>query len=281
MNKPINQHWVLRFYLRYFSTPETRKTEDPKAFVHERESLADSPRFESTKEVCALPYLYTPVQLDGERDWLLEKKTFQNLETQLGKVWPRIHNQGGASVGDLSEDERKRIARLIASMHLRNPEIRSRIGRIIEIADRLYGKDRLAQGNRPNGAHPDADNPDRFFVSTIRAHLTKIAETFAAKQWTFVAREADSFVTSDTPVAIINPRDPKKRGPGVPGAITVFPISSRRVLLMRDPASAPIEVPSPATDEWVVAINRSILATSQRMVISSHVRPLGVSTAGG
>jgi hypothetical protein len=66
MNKPINQHWVPRFYLRYFSTPETRDTQDPKAFVHERESLADSPRFESTKEVCALPYLYTPVQLDGE-----------------------------------------------------------------------------------------------------------------------------------------------------------------------------------------------------------------------
>lgn len=280
MNKPVNQHWVPKFYLRYFSTPETSDTQDPKVFVHDPRRPDDSLRIEPIKNVCALPYLYTPTQLDGERDWLLEEKTFQNLETQLGMVWPRIHDHGGASVGDLSDVERKRVARLIASMHLRNPEIRRQIGSVIEISDKLYGKDRLAPGNRPDGTHPDADNPDRFFVSMIRTHLSRIAETFAAKQWTFVAREADSFITSDTPVAIINPRYPKRRGPGVPGALTVFPISSRRVLLMRDAASAPIEDSSPATDEWVVAINRSILATSQLIVMSSHARPLGVPTAG-
>jgi hypothetical protein len=172
------------------------------------------------------------------------------------------------------------MAKFIASMHLRNPAIRALIRRTIDLADELFGKDRLAPANRPKGTHPDADSPDRFFVSMIRMHIGRTAGTFAEKQWTFLTREADSFITSDTPVAVLNPSNPKKSGPGVPGTITVFPISSRRVLLMRDLASPPMNVPTPATDEWVVAINRSILATSQHIVISSHARPLGIPAMG-
>ena len=33
MSKPKRQHWVPRFYLRYFATPQTKETSEPGAWI--------------------------------------------------------------------------------------------------------------------------------------------------------------------------------------------------------------------------------------------------------
>lgn len=37
MSKPKSQHWVPRFYLRYFATPETKETSEPRAWIFSKE----------------------------------------------------------------------------------------------------------------------------------------------------------------------------------------------------------------------------------------------------
>jgi hypothetical protein len=102
---PVSQHWVPRFYLKYFSTPESRDAQNPRIFVHDRDCPGASCRLEATRDVCALPYLYTPAQLDGERDWAMEE-TFARIENKLARMWPQISESTGTRVDDLKKAHR-------------------------------------------------------------------------------------------------------------------------------------------------------------------------------
>jgi hypothetical protein len=82
MSPPVNLHWVPKFYLRYFATPETRKSKNPQVWVFSKEDNAGNPSLTNIRNICAKRYLYAPVDDRGKRDWTLETK-LERLEAFL------------------------------------------------------------------------------------------------------------------------------------------------------------------------------------------------------
>ena len=76
-----NQHWVPRFYLRYFATAETRDTKQPMVWafpVKEGEEFVTQ-----TRNVAAKRDLYAFCEPAVD-------KRLTDLESRLGEFWPRI-----------------------------------------------------------------------------------------------------------------------------------------------------------------------------------------------
>jgi hypothetical protein len=52
-NRPKNQHWVPRFYLRQFATPETREKDAPQIWMFSNQDRDGDERLTNIKNVCA------------------------------------------------------------------------------------------------------------------------------------------------------------------------------------------------------------------------------------
>ena len=74
---PRRQHWVPRFYLDYFATPESRDTEEPLVWAFSKE--AGDPILISSRQVAAKNFLYSPKDQVGKRSPAMEKK-LESLE---------------------------------------------------------------------------------------------------------------------------------------------------------------------------------------------------------
>lgn len=273
MSKPKRQHWVSQFYLKYFATPETRRTKIPMVNVHQRDKLNEHASRRAVKEICVQGHLYSPVQNNGERDWSMEEM-LGDTEAKLGSMWPEI-TQGDTAVPN--NDAKRFLAMFVAAMHLRNPAIHKLIESTFALADQLLGRVGSRNLDKPEKVHPDAGNPDRYFVSMIRDRLADITKTFYAKRWMIGTRDSDSFITSDLPVVFLNPNNPKKAGPGTPNTTTFFPLSPRRILMMDDRVTKLNNVQFPLDDEAVKAINRLLLTGSKRFVFAGHEPVLGLA----
>ena len=119
MNIAVHQHWVPRFYLSYFATPETRTTNTPRVWIFSKYSNDGDEKLTAVTRICSKRYLYSPVEIDGNRKWDLEEQ-LGNLEGMLGKIWPKLA-EGYISLEN--NDLRKPLSLFIAIMHLRNPEM--------------------------------------------------------------------------------------------------------------------------------------------------------------
>jgi len=53
MNRAKNQHWVPRFYLRYFATPETRQTKEPKVWIFSKDENDGDESCPNVKNICS------------------------------------------------------------------------------------------------------------------------------------------------------------------------------------------------------------------------------------
>ncbi len=126
MNPPKCQHWVPKFYLRYFATPETRDKKIAKAWVFSKHETDGDECLKSVRAICGMNYLYTPKDGMGERVWHLENK-LDKLEATLGLIWPDLAD-GFVDINDPAL--RKGLSLFVAVMHLRNPECRQSIERL-------------------------------------------------------------------------------------------------------------------------------------------------------
>jgi hypothetical protein len=115
-----HQHWVPQFYLRYFATMATRNKDCPQVWIFSKDPADGDEKLTNIRNVCGKRYLYAPVQVNGERDWSLDKR-LDDLESSLGQVWSEL----AEDYVDFSDPElRKGLAQFIAVMYLRNPETR-------------------------------------------------------------------------------------------------------------------------------------------------------------
>jgi hypothetical protein len=87
MTKPKNQHWVPRFYLRTFATPETRESSDPQVWIFSTQH--GDPQLTNVKNIAAKRFLYSPKTPGGMRDWQMEER-LQNIESLLSSVWAKL-----------------------------------------------------------------------------------------------------------------------------------------------------------------------------------------------
>ena len=116
MGKPKNQHWVPRFYLKTFATPETRESNDSQVWIFSKQR--GDPQLTNVKNVAARRFLYSPTRPGGMRDWQMEER-LQDIESLLSSVWAQL----ATDFIDFYSDEalRKAIALMVATLILRHP----------------------------------------------------------------------------------------------------------------------------------------------------------------
>lgn len=254
VNRPKNQHWVPRFYLRHFATPGTREKDEAQIWMFSNEERDGDERLTNIKNVCTRRYLYSPTDDSGQRDWSLEEKLAE-LEADLALRWPTLATEfvdfGQANI-------RRLVALFVSVMHLRSPDslhavesIHSNLVSLYETAPKrpdgtphvevvdAHGKAKLLDTTgwdqyRTAGAN----DHKRFFGAMIQSQAVRIAEYLITKRWCTLLADEDAFVTSDCPVSIQHPSR-QVFGVATPGSIVVFPLTPRRLLVMDDRQEEP------------------------------------------
>lgn len=249
-SKPKRQHWVPRFYLRYFATPETRDSDEPQVWIFSKNEFdADGePKLTNISKVAAGTYLYSPKDAHGERDWGMEEK-LADLEDLFADLWPDI---AGDFVELGSESIRKALALFVATTYLRNPKSERAVAnthaRFVELYEQApkdadgnplveveyRGKVRRLDGSGyAEYRNPRRDNIRRMFVDSIRTNTGHVVKTLLAKRWSILFSEEPVFVTTDAPVDFFH-QTRKTCGFGTPGVHISVPLSPTRILFLDD-----------------------------------------------
>jgi hypothetical protein len=249
MSVPIKQHWVPKFYLKYFATPETANTGKPCVWVFPRED--GDPFLTGVNGICAENYLYSPANADGDRSFELEER-FSKVEGLLSHLWPEL----ATGFADMSDSAiRKAIALLASILLMRTPAAFEQTQKIhydmVSVFDTFPTDEDgnpliseiLIQGkpvpfevsSYPQFRSASNEALRHMFVNVIKESVGPIAEMLLEKRWSVIVADYPAFITTDNPVTYIN-RDPKKRTFGIKTEQTsvLLPLSPTRLLLMDD-----------------------------------------------
>ncbi|MBX3727276.1 MAG: DUF4238 domain-containing protein [Xanthomonadales bacterium] len=277
---PKHHHWVPRSYLQHFATPESRRSKTPRVYVFDKNNTGQTPRPTSVKEVCVRRYLYAPADQNGLRDWALEV-ALDKIEAKLGHRWIEF-TEGEPSLQD--ESLRNELSLFVATLHLRNPDILKTIDTIMSLRNRLYGQTQgppsasewcspQVLGDPVDPSHrPDPTDPHRFFTHMVWTQAGAIAKAFFGMRWSVLCTDEDVFVTSDRPVGFQHAQR-LRAGPLTPGALTIFPINPRRMLLLGDGLKPPYEQYAKVSALVARGYNRVQELTSTRFVFTGRSGP--------
>ncbi len=273
MSRPKHQHWVPQFYLRYFSTPETRSEKDAQVWMFSKDEADGNECLTNIRNACGKRYLYTPVDETGARTWDLESKLDQ-LESTMGKIWPQVA-EGFVDLGNQSI--RKGLALFAAVMHLRNPEVRRLVKKLHQQLVEFYESGSLRPDGTPAIDHRDwhkyrawgKNDHDKFFAHIVENEAIHIAELLMKKRWAVVFSGRDVFITSDRPVAVQH-LSKNVVGFGTENAIITFPLSPKRILVMDDQHEEPSNQYYPLQASNGGAFNHAIWSNGSRFMITGR-----------
>ena len=273
--RPKIQHWVPRFYLKHFSTKETRSTPNPKVWVINKEKSLSEPELVTTRRICGQRFLYTPEGNDGSRDWSLEEY-FSGLESSAAEYWDAL-----SSVQlDLSEPEvRSRVAEFLAALHLRNKFVFDLYKGIMEKRDALFGGPRPTQQiarEEANDDRPDLTNPGKIFAQSTRDGIPRIQKAFVSYRWVILKCEQNVLVTSDVPVTFID-SIPRRSGPGSKDAKAVFPVSPSTLLYMERRDGRPETIYREVDGAFLQEFNQVIEYQAEKFVVLGAQATVGGS----
>lgn len=283
--KPINQHWVPKFYLRYFATPETRQTASPQVWIFSKREADGDERLTNVRNVCAKRFLYTPSKEDGSRSWDLENRLGE-VETLLSTRWPDFA-EGYVALDD--KHVRMGLSLFVAIMHLRNPAAREEVERIHQAVVDACKDAPLRPDGTPdvelvevNGQAPPVDtrdwhaycawgknDHDRLFVDMVEAEAGNIARMLLEKRWSVVFSDKDVFVTTDKPVGMHH-QQREKFGFGTYGTIVTFPLGPKRMLIMDDLHHEPANQYYPLQDGNAGSFNMTTWHSGSRFMITGR-----------
>lgn len=280
-----HQHWVPQFYLRYFATPESRDTKTPQVWIFSKNPEDGDEQLTSVRNVCGKRYLYSPRQLDGNRDWALDDK-LNDIESLLAQEWTAL----ATDYVELSDEHiRKALALFVAITHMRHPDGRATVEHIQANLVTLYEDAPRHPDGTPmvesidvagNSHHIDTsdwiayknqgkDGHDRAFVDMIKSETGRMAKHLLTKRWSILLSEQDLFVTSDTPVGLSH-LSRERYGYGTKDTIITFPLSPSRVLVMDDLHTEPANQYYPLVESNAGAVNMTIWKNSGRFLITGR-----------
>jgi len=284
-NRSKHQHWVPQFYLRYFATPESRGTKTPQVWIFSKNPEDGDEQLTSVRNVCGKRYLYSPRQLDGNRDWALDDK-LNDVEALLGHVWSKL----ATDYVDLADEHiRKALSLFVSITHMRHPDARDEMEHIhakmveffengptqadgtpmidsIEVGGKSY---QLETSNWHNFRNQGEDGHDRAFANMVQSEAGRMAERLLTKRWSILLSEQDVFVTSDKPVGLTHLKK-ERYGYGTEDTIITFPISPSRLLVMDDQHSEPANQYYPLIKSNAGAVNMTIWRNSRRFLITGR-----------
>lgn len=289
MSKSIKQHWVPQFYLKEFSTPETKDAKMKKVWALHREE--GYPFLVNIEDIAAQRHLYTPACPIGKRDWETDDK-LTNLEDIISKVWPTIAND----YVDLSDKHiRMAVSLFVATLILRHPRKIEEVKKIHDMMVSAWEQAPKDPEGRPcgvfihKGKEYEIDNSDwhsyknasdydhqRFFTSSIESEAGKIAKLLIEKRWSVVVSEDPVFITTDNPVITEN-QERDTFGLGTKGTFITFPLSPTRVLCMDDKFEEPASQYYSLQNKFGAAFNQLQWAKACRFMISNR-SPVDVLT---
>lgn len=283
-----HQHWVPQFYLRYFATADSRDTKTPQVWIFSKHHEDGDEQLTSVRNVCGKRYLYSPKQLDGNRDWALDDR-LNDIESLLSQVWPAL----ATDYVDLSDDAiRKALALFVAITHMRHPEMRAQIEKIhadlvklyedaprdadgnpmiesIDIAGKSYRVDTSDwQEHRDQGK----DGHDRAFANMVQSEVGRMAQHLLTKRWSVLFSDQNVFVTSDTPVGLSH-LSRERFGYGTKDTILTFPLSPSRILIMDDLHAEEPNQYYPVLESNVAVMNMTIWKSATKFLITGRPIP--------
>jgi len=279
---------VPQFYLRYFATESSRRTDQPQVWIFSKDDAGGDEKLTHVRNVCGKRYLYSPMQPDGDRNWDLDAK-LDDIESILGGLWPKLAN------GMVPLDDgpiRKGLALFVAIMHLRNPEVRKGVEHIHSLLVKLYESAPKLPDTTPaidaieingevhkvkfEGWHNyrewSKDDHDRFFAHIIQSEAIHIAKILLHKRWSIVLADADTFITSDRPVSIHH-ADRQVVGFDTAGGVICFPLSPTRLLIMDDLHNEPANQCYPLQKSNIGGFNNLIWRGGSRFMITGRSVP--------
>lgn len=282
MTTSKQQHWVPRFYLRFFATPETAEGEEPQAWILSKDE--GEPKLTNIKKVATKNYLYSPKDEAGKRDAEMETK-LSNCESLLKKIWPRL----ASDFADLDGDQsiRKALALFVSLLFLRHPkrlrETEAIHRQLVDLFDSVP-KDRNGNPDvfevEHKGVVRQFDSSDwdcfkkagpeelkKMFVGSIKREATYLAEILMKKRWSVVFSNRPAFITTDAPVIMLNSAR-ERFGFTSPGTIVSFPLSPTRVLMMDDRHDQPAGRYYPLADIGPGIANGLAWGNCERFMIS-------------
>ncbi len=288
MSKSVNQHWVPRFYLRMFSTPETRESDEPQVWIFSKQKSDGNEQLTNVRNVCAKRYLYSPCDESGQRSWEVDDE-LQGIESLLARVWPQITSDF-IDLGN--ESIRKALALFVATSHVRHPENRKSLKsihkKLVEAFDELpkkadgspnvdsliYKDDEFKFDTSDWDSYKEwgEDEHHRFFAETIRAQSGNLAKILLKKRWSVVLADNEHFITSDRPVSIQH-QSKEIFGMGTPGTVVSFPLSPTRILIMDDQHQEPANQYYPLKPENLGGFNYGIWHAGTRFMVTGRSVP--------
>lgn len=288
MNKPKNQHWVPQFYLKGFSTPESRNADIPKIWFFSKNDSDGTEKLTNIRNICAKRYLYSPRDAEGQRSWEIDEK-LESLESTLAQVWPQI----SSGFVDLSNETiRKSIALFLTTTHVRHPSnqetLKTLHTNIVEMFSNLPKKpddtpnvDSYTYKGKTIPINTSDwhryrswtdDDHHRFFTETIRTESGSLAKTLLEKRWSIVFSEEERFITSDKPVVVLH-ESKKTFGLHTPGIMITFPLSPTRILMIDDDFNQPDNQYYSLRPENTGGINWTIWHESTRFLLTGRPVP--------
>lgn len=264
MSIPKRQHWVPRFYLKYFATPDSQSGME-RVWIFNRKGEGE-PTLTNITNIAAENHLYSPRREDGTRDPQIEKR-LSEMESALATLWPRLANDF-VDLG--SEKVRRALSLFLSIQSLRHPERRNAMAEHRQhVVDQIRDKPRREDG-RPmpqrftsGKVSFDLDSDALYEIETatgnddvrewlifIEENAIRFAETLSAKRWSIVFIDEPLFVTSDFPFYVASQQHARYQIGGE-AAVILFPLSPTRILCFDDqnaPANKYYKAPIEAAD---------------------------------
>lgn len=233
--QPKLHHYVPQFYLRQWCDKKGQLLVYP---LDGHQPFRTTPR-----NVAAECNLYTPLlgAVDVRDDHEL---WFAGWEGLFAKEWPDIFDRGE------NPSTRKNLSRFLATLLIRHPSAREVVAnfndRLWALAERArdggrigirdpYGEAEVTVADIHQYAARNADEIRTDWLRIMPNVVRSIADDLFARKWGVFCTDDDSFITSDTPVAIHRGAcRSDKFGIRTPGTFISFPISPRRFLVIAD-----------------------------------------------
>ncbi|MCE5200768.1 MAG: DUF4238 domain-containing protein [Armatimonadota bacterium] len=254
MNDPVKQHWVPRFYLKYFATPETVNTPKPRVWIFHRHD--GDPVLAGVNDICAQNHLYSPADIDGKHSFEMESR-FAQAEALLSRIWPQL----ATGFVDLSSPSlRKGIALLTSIMLVRTPAMLEQTKKIHDelvsfyetlpkdslenprIGEIVFRGRAMSFGATSYNTYKSASGNElqRIFVDHIKYSVGEIATVLLEKRWSVIVADEPVFITTDNPVTYTNSDLAKGTfGLKTKHTVVLFTLSPTRLLTMDDMRNEP------------------------------------------
>lgn len=252
-NTPKNHHYVPESYLHRFT--------DSKGRLHVRDFARNQQRYQTPNEVMKIGRYYrqtwAPTGIDHN---ILENGLASGLESEIKSVIDCLIQ----CPEDLTADY---AATLLVYLEIQ----RIRVPRQAAWAKDLMRETLLRLAPAHIAAQVDSGElqlsmKDSARFDYMRMAIGSIHPWLAHMEWEIFEAEADSsFITTDSPVSFYNSACPPPAEPGVglAGTIVLFPLSSRKLLLMRHPecrSATPLTViEKPTAQVSTVALSHGVV----------------------